>query len=198
MDFNFDTDILLQDKRVTLEPLSRNHFEFLLPVVKANPDLHKFSPSRYGSEESLKIYFENALRQKKQNLRYPFAIFDNLTGTYAGSTSFGTISNRDMRLEIGWTWIGAAFQRTGLNRHNKYIMLKYVFEKLDFERVELKTDDRNEQSKNAILAIGGKFEGILRSHTLMFDGHRRDTAYYSILKSEWEAIKKSIFKNIME
>ena len=72
------------------------------------------------------------------------------------------------------------------------------FEKLNFERVALKTDDRNEQSKNAITAIGGKFEGILRSHTLMFDGHRRDTAYYSILKNEWKAIKKSIFKNIME
>ena len=164
MDFSFDTDILLQDKRVTLEPLSRNHFEFLLPVVQANPDLHKFSPSRYGSEESLKIYFENALNQKKHNLRYPFAIFDNLTGTYAGSTSFGTISNRDMRLEIGWTWIGAAFQRTGLNRHCKYSMLQYAFEKLNFERVAFKTDDRNEQSKNAIMAIGGKFEGIWRSH----------------------------------
>jgi len=198
MDFSFDTDILLQDKRVTLEPLSRNHFEFLLPVVQANPDLHKFSPSRYGSEESLKIYFENALNQKKHNLRYPFAIFDNLTGTYAGSTSFGTISNRDMRLEIGWTWIGAAFQRTGLNRHCKYSMLQYAFEKLNFERVAFKTDDRNEQSKNAIMAIGGKFEGIWRSHTLMFDGHRRNTAYYSILKSEWETIKKSIFKNITE
>ena len=198
MDFDFDRDILLKDRRVTLEPLSWKHFEFLRPVVQANPDSHKFSPSRYGSEESLKIYFENALDQKKQNLRYPFAIFDNLTGTYAGSTSYGTISNRDLRLEIGWTWIGEAFQRTGLNRHCKYNMLQYAFEKLNFERVALKTDDRNEQSKNAITAIGGKFEGILRSHTLMFDGHRRDTAYYSILKNEWKAIKKSSFKNIME
>ena len=67
-----------------------------------------------------------------------------------------------------------------------------------FERVELKTDDRNEQSKNAIMAIGGKFEGILRSHTLMFDGYRRDTTYYGILKGEWESIKKSVFKNIMK
>jgi len=68
---------------------------------------------------------------------------------------------------------------------------------LDFERVEFKTDDRNEQSKNAIMAIGGKLEGILKSHTLMFNGYRRDTAYYGILKGEWKSIKKSVFKNIL-
>jgi RimJ/RimL family protein N-acetyltransferase len=198
MDFNFNKDIFLQDKRLLLEPLSWNHFEFLLPVIQANPDLDKFSPSRYGSEDSLRIYFKNALDKKKQNLRYPFAIFDKLTGTFAGSTSFGNISNIDMRLEIGWTWIGSVFQRTGLNRHCKYNLLQYAFEILNFERVELKTDNRNEQSKNAIMAIGGKFEGILRNHTLMFDGHRRDTVYYGILKSEWKPIKESIFKNIMD
>lgn len=195
MDFNFDKDIFIHDKRMKLEALQWDHFNFLLPVVLANPDLHKFSPSRYGTEESLKEYFEIAFDQKKHALRYPFAIFDKLSGTYAGSTSFGNIYKKDKRLEIGWTWIGAAFQRTGLNRHCKYNMLQYAFEKLDFERVEFKTDARNEQSKNAIMAIGGKFEGILRSHTLMFDGHRRDTAYYGILISEWESIKKSIFKN---
>ena len=143
-------------------------------------------------------YFENSFDEKTHLLRYPFAIYDKSTGTYAGSTSYGNISNRDKRLEIGWTWIGSEFQRTGLNRHCKYNLLQYAFEKLEFERVELKTDDRNEQSKNAIMAIGGKFEGILRSHTIMFDGYRRDTTYYGILKGEWESIKKSVFKNIMK
>jgi len=197
MDFNFDTDIFLQDRRVKLEPLNWNHFDLLLPVALANPDLHKFSPSRYGSEESLKKYFKNTFEKKKHLLRYPFAIYDKSTGTYAGSTSYGNISNRDKRLEIGWTWIGREFQRTGLNRHCKYNLLQYAFEKLDFERVEFKTDDRNEQSKNAIMAIGGKLEGILKSHTLMFNGYRRDTAYYGILKGEWKSIKKSVFKNIL-
>lgn len=198
MDFNFERDIFLQDKRVTLEALHWSHFDFLLTIILANPELHKFSPFRYGSEDSLKEYFENALNQKENSLRYPFVIFDNLTETYAGSTSFGNVSNRDKRLEIGWTWIGKEFQRTGLNRHCKYNLLQYAFEELNFERVEFKTDNRNEQSKSAIKAIGGKYEGALRHHTLMFDGHRRDTAYYSILRSEWQPIKKSIFKNIME
>ena len=196
MDFDFKKHIYLQDRRVKLEPLNWTHFELLLPVALANPELHKFSPLRYGSEESLKKYFENAFDQKNHGLRYPFAIFDYKTKAYAGSTSFGNIYNRDKRLEIGWTWIGREFQRTGLNRHCKYNLLQYAFEKLNFERVEFKTDDRNEQSKNAILAIGGKLEGILRNHTLMFDGLRRDTVYYSILKNEWGTIKKSIFKNL--
>ena len=196
MDFDFDKDIVLEDSRVKLEPLNWDHFDFLLPVALANPELHKFSPSRYGSEESLKKYFEKAFDLKKHGLRYPFAIFDKAKRTYAGSTSFGNISNRDKRMEIGWTWIGSEFQRTGLNRHCKYNLLQYAFEKLDFERVEFKTDDRNEQSKNAILAIGGKLEGVLRNHTLMFDGHRRDTVYFSILKNEWETIKKSVFKKL--
>lgn len=196
MDFNFKKDIFLEDRRVKLEPLNWTHFDFLLVVALNNPDLHKFSPSRYGSEESLKEYFKNAFDLKKHGLRYPFAIFDNKTGTYAGSTSYGNISNRNKRLEIGWTWIGTEFQRTGLNRHCKYNLLQYAFEKLKFERVEFKTDDRNEQSKNAIMAIGGKLEGILKSHTLMFDGYRRDTAYYGILKGEWESIKKSVFKKL--
>ena len=196
MDFNFDNDIFLEDSKVKLEPLNWSHFDFLLPVTLANPELHKFSPSRYGSEESLRKYFKNALSLKEHALRYPFAIFDKAKGSYAGSTSFGNVSNRDKRLEIGWTWIGSEFKRTGLNRHCKYNLLQYVFEKLDFERVEFKTDDRNEQSKNAIMAIGGKFEGVLRNHTLMFDGHRRDTVYYSILKNEWWTIKKSVFENL--
>ena len=115
MDFNFEKDIFLQDKRVTVEALNWNHFDFLLPVVLASPELHRFSPFRYSSEVSLKKYFEDALNQKKNSLRYPFVIFDKLTETYAGSTSFGNVSNRDKRLEIGWTWIGKEFQRTGLN-----------------------------------------------------------------------------------
>ena len=94
------------------------------------------------------------------------------------------------------TWFGKSFQRTGLNRNVKFLMLRYAFEALRFERVELKTDERNQQSRLAIEKIGGRFEGILRSHVLMPDGFRRNTVYYSILKSEWPAIKKDIFKNI--
>ena len=106
-----------------------------------------------------------------------------------GSTSFGNISLRDKRAEIGWTWIGQNYQGKGINSEIKYLMIKYLFETLDFERVELKTDVLNIKARKALLRIGLKEEGVLRSHTLMTHGRRRDTVYYSLLKSEWEEIK---------
>lgn len=193
MNFNFDTDIILENKRVRLEPLAAHHYEYLLPIALKYPKLLQYSPSYFGTEKSLKAYINGALEQQSKQTRYAFVIYDKRTQSYAGSTSFGNIFSKHQRLEIGWTWIGKDWQRTGLNRNCKFLLLTYAFETLAFERVELKTDDRNEQSKTAIQAIGAKLEGLLRSHTLMTDGHRRDTVYFSILKKEWAGIKKEIF-----
>ena len=76
-----------------------------------------------------------------------------------------------------------------MNRNCKYLLLEYAFAKLNAERVEFKTDERNIASRTAIEKIGGQLEGILRRHTLMYDGHRRNTVYYSILKDEWEEMQ---------
>jgi len=123
-------------------------------------------------------------------------IFDKQKQQYAGSTSFLSISNHNKRVEIGATWLGPIFQRTGLNGNCKFLLLLYAFEYLEFERVELKTDARNIQSQTAIKAIGAKYEGELRSHTLMLNGYRRNTVYFSILKEEWGDIKHNILKEI--
>lgn len=189
----FEADLVPENHRVRLEPLEQRHYDLLLPVVLSNPNLLKYSPSPFGTPEALQDYFEQALDQRRQETRYAFAIFDRERNTYAGSTSFGAISNEHRRLQIGWTWIGEDFQRTGLNRNCKYLLLKYAFEDLQFERVEFVTDARNHQSQKAIEAIGGKFEGELRSHTLMSDGFRRNSRYYSILREEWKEIKITVF-----
>jgi len=131
------------------------------------------------------------LLQRTNKIHYPFIIFDKQLNAYAGSTSFMNVSNKDRRLEIGATWIGNRFQKTGLNRNCKFLLMSYAFDELGFERVELKTDERNIKSRTAIEKIGGKFEGILRSHTLMSDGFRRNTVYYGILKSEWRELKQN-------
>ena len=193
MKFNCNDQIILENERAKLEPLASQHFDALLSVVLKYPDLPRYSPSNYATETGLRAYFQTAFDQRKENVRYAFAIYDKAVGEYVGSTSLGNISNAHRRIEIGWTWLSKDRQRTGLNRHNKFLMLRYAFENLQFERVELKTDSRNLQSRRAMEGIGAKYEGTLRSHTLMFDGYRRDTAYYSILKSEWEEIKKTIF-----
>ena len=191
--FDLSAQLVLEDTRTRLEPLTWDHLDHLMPISEATPTLLAYSPSPFGSPDKLKAYFEEAFAAKEKGSRYPMAIFDKQAQRYAGSTSFGAIANAHQRLEIGWTWLGKDFQRTGLNRHNKFLMLRYAFEELGFARVELKTDARNQQSRDAMLAIGATYEGHLRSHTLMPDGFRRGTVYYSILADEWPDIKRRVF-----
>ncbi|MBT30675.1 MAG: GNAT family N-acetyltransferase [Thalassobius sp.] len=165
----------------------------MLPISLADLDMLKYSPARFGSEDYLKDFFKNAFHQSNRGLRYPFAIYDKKDKQYVGSTSYGNISKKDLRLEIGWTWLGTKYQRTGINRHSKFLLLQYAFETLKFERVEFKTDSRNKQSRRSLESIGAKYEGELRSHTLLPDGARRDTVFYSILLSEWPEIKRTVF-----
>lgn len=195
MELDCSQDIILENDISLLTPLKKEHHRDLLSICINQPDLLKYSPVLFGTSEYLKQYIDQAITRRASNNWYSFVIYDKLKKQFAGSTSFLNISNHDSRLEIGATWLAKDFQRSGLNRSNKFLMLEYAFEKLNCERVELKTDDRNEQSKTAIQKIGAKYEGTLRSHTLMTDGYRRDNVYFSILKSEWPAIKSSIFKN---
>ncbi len=196
MNFNFDQNIILENERVRLEPLQKEHMDILRPIAEKHPTLLTYSPTPFGNKDLFETYFEVAFKAKKNLIRYPFIIYDKQAGAFAGSTSYGAISNKDLRLEIGWTWLSKEFQGTGLNKYCKFLLLEYAFEKLQWERVELKTDSRNLQSRRAMEKIGAKFEGELRSHTLMPDGYRRNTVYYSILRDEWPGLKQTIFKGI--
>ena len=184
--------ITLENKKVRLEPLEQYHFEKLLPIALKYPDLLKYSPSPFGSKTGLQQYFDDASAGRLAQTRTAFAIFDKQKNEYAGSTSFGNISPKDKRLEIGWTWLDERFQGTGLNNNCKFLMLQYAFEQFEAERVEFRSDSRNAKSRRAIEKLGAKYEGELRSHLLMNDGYRRNTVYYSILKAEWETIKGNI------
>lgn len=194
MHFPFQEDILLENSRVLLRPAGMNDSRNLMEVAIEDKDLLRYSPSLIYKPEYLEQYVQTALRLRKEGVRYTFSIYDKQAGEYAGSTSFLNISAQDKRLEIGATWIGRKFQRTGLNRNCKYLLLQYVFDVLQYERVEFRTDERNTASRTAIEAIGGKYEGLLRSHTLMNDGFRRNTVCYSILKPEWESMKQSFLR----
>lgn len=193
-EFDFNTAIELNNSRAQLKPLEAADIPYLEPIAFQDPTLLDYSPSEIHTQATLEEYVLTALDKKKKQLRYPFIIYDKQSERIAGSTSYGNISNRDKRVEIGWTWIGRAFQGTGLNTACKFLLLQYAFDILDFERVEFKIDGRNQRSRRAVEKIGGKFEGELRSHTTMPNGFRRNTVYYGILKTEWEENKKSIFK----
>ena len=189
MNFPFDEEIRLENDFALLRPITKSDTENLLPIATEDKDLLQFSPAPIYTRELLESYIDNSVLNRLNKNRYTFIVFDKTKNAYAGSTSFLNISDADDRLEIGATWYGKKFQRTGLNRNCKYLLLEYAFEKLDAERVEFKTDERNVASRTAIEKIGGQLEGILRRHTLMYDGHRRNTVYYSILKNEWQQMK---------
>lgn len=179
-------DIILENDRVRLESITQiSDGAKVADIILNEPDLLTYSPSMVRNQTELNAYFEMALAEKAAGVGLPFLIFDKIKNQYAGSTRFGNISLKDQRLEIGWTWIGKAFQGTGLNQKCKSLLLQYAFETLQCERVELKADARNWQSRKAMEKIGAKYEGCLRSHTLMPDGWRRDTVYYSILRAEY-------------
>jgi len=190
---NFAEDIILKNNSVLLRPLTSEDEEGLVKIA-FDADIWKYTIVSVMNSTELKNYINTALQERKKNLRYPFTIVDKQSGEIAGSTSYGNISIKDKRLEIGWTWLGKKFRGTGLNKECKFLLLQYAFEHLKFERVEFKTDVLNMASRKALKKIGAKEEGILRSHTLMHDGRRRDTIYFSILADEWKEIKMS-FRN---
>ncbi len=190
MNFSFDEEIILENSFALLRPINKTDMDNLLPVATKDKDLLQFSPAQIYTRELLETYIDKAVEDKISKNRYAFIVFDKTGNQFAGSTGFLNISNPDDRLEIGSTWYGKEFQGTGLNRNCKYLLLNYAFDNLAAERVEFKTDERNVASRKAIEKIGGQIEGILRRHTLMSDGFRRNTICYSILKSEWAALKK--------
>jgi len=191
--FETSQHIILENDRIKLRPLIEDDYNNLRPIAHRNPQLLQYSPKQVNTDEKLRAYISKALQQKAEGSRYPFISFDKKAQEYAGSTSYLNISNDNERLEIGATWIGSSFQGTGLNKQQKLLMLSYAFETLGMQRVELKTDSRNLQSQRAMEKIGAVKEGALRSHTIMEDGYRRDTVYFSILFNEWPDIKKTIF-----
>src|SRR5690606_35981181 len=123
-----------------------------------------------------------------------FMVFDKTANAYVGSTRFGRINWQNKVLHIGWTWIGKSFQGSGLNMHMKFLMLRYAFEILEFDKVEFRIDERNIRSRKAVEKLGAALEGILRKDILMPDGFKRSSCCYGILREEWSMIRTTVFK----
>jgi N-acetyltransferase len=183
--FPFTQPIVLENERVLLRPLEENDYEHLLPFALQEPDLWKFSLVSAAGADGMKAYVDNALTQREKNIEYPFIVFDKQAGCYAGSTRFYDIQPVNATAQLGYTWYGSVFQRSGLNRHCKLLLLQFAFEQWGLERMEFRADADNERSVNAMKAIGCIPEGILRSHLNTFTGRRRSSMVLSILKDEW-------------
>ena len=193
----FDQNIILENDIVRLEPLEENHFSLLLPVAMHH-DLWLYTVAKIKTPEHFRKYFDTAMEEKNGKVSYPFAIYDKLKNEWAGSTRFSNIEFHHKKLEIGWTWIKPSLQGTGFNKHCKFLLLRYGFEVLQLNRIELKTSLLNLKSQKAMLKIGAVKEGILRKNIINDDGTTRDTVYFSFLNEEWPAIKISVFKELVD
>lgn len=183
-----DFNLILQTNRVLLRPIQKDDV-LQFETLTNDKSMWIYFTSNLFERNSLKEWVDTALKQVENKTRLAFTIVDKTNSKIIGSTSFINISFHDKRIEIGATWITKEYQGKGINNQIKYLMLKHCFEVLEMERVECKTDVLNILARNALSRIGMKEEGILRSHTLMTHNRRRDTIYYSILKSEWEGVK---------
>lgn len=192
----FPQSFSLETPRVILRLLDRSDYEYFSAITK-NREIWKYFTRDLSEDAALKQWIDEALHERSRRSRMPFTILDKDTKTICGSTSYGNISFFDKRIEIGWSWLGIDFMGTGVNRHAKFGLLSFAFEVMKMERVEVKTDNLNERAKTALIKIGMKPEGILRSHMQMHSGRRRDSIYYSILKEEWEDVKALFFADMI-
>jgi RimJ/RimL family protein N-acetyltransferase len=187
---DFKSNITLEFEGVVLRPWSPDDAD-LMTTSATNPLIWEYTTSALATEADVRKYVAQAIADRDGGKRYSFAVCLK-SGEIVGSSSFGNVSEKDRRVEIGWSWLAPEYHGKGLNSVMKYVMVKYCFEALKVHRVEFKTDDANPRSCGALRKIGARREGVLRSHTLMHDGRYRDTAYYSILEDEWPQVSKAL------
>jgi len=183
--------VLLEGAHVRLEPLVKEHLAGLA-AVSLDEELWRWIPTPVRTPEEMAAYIEAALNEQERGLALPFAIVEKATGRAIGSTRYANIDRMHHRVEIGWTWVARDWQRTPMNTEAKYLLLRHAFETLGCMRVGLKTDSLNERSRAAILRIGAREEGIFRNHMITASGRVRHTVYFSIIDSEWPAVKAGL------
>lgn len=196
MDYN--NDYVLEDDHVLLRRMNKDDYTNLLPFSINEPETWKYSLVSAEGKEGLKNYMKIALQAWEENKEYPFIVFDKLTNEYAGSTRFYDINEDFKTVQVGYTWYGKKFRGTKLNKHCKYLLLSFAFERWGLERVEFRADNKNERSISAMKSIGCKVDGVLRSNMPTRDNSiRRDSIVLSILKNEWfSGVKENLKRRL--
>ncbi len=186
--------VTLTGSTVRLIPLTLEHVD---PLAEVGLDeaLWRWQPFPVVDVDGMRAYVCTALDDQQRGLGLPFAIVDQASGRIIGTTRYMDIAMAHRRLEIGATWITGAHQRTGANTDAKRLLLAHAFEILGIQRVVLKTEARNEQSRKAIARLGAVEEGIFRMHLIATSGRARDMVYFSILDTEWPAVKARLVRD---
>ena len=183
--------IILEDAQIRLEPLNKQHEQGLIAAV-SDGELWNLWFTSIPNAEQVHSFIETAMTQAEQGQTQAFAVIHKNSGEVLGSTRFCNIDSMNHRVEIGYTWYRQSAQRTGLNTACKLLLLTHAFELLKCIAVEFRTNWHNHKSRTAIARLGAKQDGILRQHQIMPNGQYRDTVVFSILNSEWPAVKTQL------
>jgi N-acetyltransferase len=176
---------------VALEPLEEAHAEGLWEAAQ-DPRIWQWLAHVGSSREHFDRWLETSLAAQREGREGVFAARERGSGALVGSSRYLNLRPADRALEIGWTWLNPAAWRTGVNVEQKLLMLGHAFEQLGCVRVELKTDARNERSRAAMAAIPAQFEGVMRNHMTVPDVGLRDSAYFSVIDSEWPQVRAKL------
>jgi RimJ/RimL family protein N-acetyltransferase len=183
--------VILDGKFVRLEPLRFEHLDALC-AVGLDKSMWALTTIVMENAGDMRNYVEDALKDFERKVALPFVTIEKSSNKIVGSTRFGNIDVKNLKAEIGWTWINPEWQRSFVNTEAKLLMLAHAFEFWECIRVEFKTDVLNEKSRNAILRLGAKEEGVLRNHMITETGRYRDSVYFSVIESEWEQVKTNL------
>jgi len=184
-----DTTVL-ENAFVRLEPLEERHRE-PLRAAGNDPDLWRFANVNLDNSD-FDAWMEHRLADMRRAGEMTYAVFDRASDSYVGSTSFLSYVPAHKRVEIGWTWYAKRVWAGAVNPSCKRLLLAHGFEVLGLNRIELKADARNERSCRAMARFGATFEGVHRSHMVRPDGRLLDTAWFSVIREEWPAVRDGL------
>jgi len=183
--------VTLTGSKVILEPLSLKHKDGLVEAVK-DGELWKLWFTSVPSPDKVEDYIKKALDMRENAGAMPFTVIEMETNKVIGCTRYFNVDEENHRLEIGYTFYAKSYQRTAINTESKYLLLSHAFERLDAIAVEFRTHWHNLKSRAAIARLGAKQDGVLRNHTRSADGVYRDTVVFSIINSEWPAVRQAL------
>jgi N-acetyltransferase len=187
----FVEPVTLKSRHATLEPLRREHEEDLRRAA-ADGELWRLWYTSVPAPDKTAAYIDAALAMRERDGAMPFVVRANPSGEIVGCTRYFHVDASNRRLEIGYTWYAQRVQRTALNTECKLMLLGHAFETLKCIAVEFRTHWFNHASRAAILRLGAKQDGMLRNHQISPDGSYRDTVVFSIIESEWPAVKQHL------
>ena len=181
--------ITLGGEHVRLEPIGPQHAEDLFRVGTDETIWRYLARPAFASLDDTQGWIRDCIARNEREGRIQFAVVHLADDRAIGSTGYHDIDRSNRSLEIGMTWYGTEYQRTAVNTECKYLLLRHAFDDLGALRVCLKADHRNLRSRRAIERIGAIREGMLRNHRIARDGVYRHSVYYSIIDSEWPAVR---------